>query len=223
MQHGIPAVMFITWPDNWYHSSQDTPDKQDSTQYKRAAVVATGAMAVLATGGDEMAARVVSENLSRGAERMGESYRKALSYIADAPNAQSLAAAYKEAIVTIRHQAERREGRRAIGEGAVRQRDGEKKVQVFEPLIDKRAAALLDEAKAAYALQAAQRRTAAAEPAMTAEEREASTLLDRVRQRQQLLRLQPGAGRRRRPRRRAGRRRWRRRSRRAAAAACRST
>ena len=84
MQHGIPAVMFITWPDNWYHSSQDTPDKQDSTQYKRAAVVATGAMAVLATGGDEMAARVVSENLSRGAERMGESYRKALSYMADA-------------------------------------------------------------------------------------------------------------------------------------------
>ena len=55
--------------------------------------------------------------------------------------------------------------------------DGEKKVQVFEPLIDKRAAALLDEAKAAYALQAAQRRTAAAEPAMTAEERDASTLM----------------------------------------------
>ena len=39
MQHGIPAVMFITWPDMWYHSSQDTPDKQDPTQYKRAAVV----------------------------------------------------------------------------------------------------------------------------------------------------------------------------------------
>src|SRR6185295_3169769 len=110
MQHGIPAVMFITWPDNWYHSSQDTPDKQDSTQYKRAAVVATGAMAVLATGGYEMAARVVSENLA----------------------------------------------------------DGEKKVQVFEPLIDRRAAALLDEAKAAYALQTPQRRTAAAEPSLTA-------------------------------------------------------
>ena len=30
MQYGIPAVMFITWPDMWYHSSQDTPDKQDS-------------------------------------------------------------------------------------------------------------------------------------------------------------------------------------------------
>ena len=63
--------MFITWPDMWYHSSQDTPDKQDSTQYKRAAVVGTGALAVIATGGDEMAARVTSENLGRGSERMG--------------------------------------------------------------------------------------------------------------------------------------------------------
>ena len=177
--------MFITWPDNWYHSSQDTPDKQDSTQYKRAAVVATGAMAVLATGGDEMAARVVSENLSRGAERMGESHRKALAYIADAANAGSLPPRTRRRIVTIRHQAN-------VEKAVVRSArvlfdnpaDGEKKVQAFEPLIDKRAAALLDEAKAAYALQAAQRRSAAAEPAMTAEEREASTLIDRVRARQ---------------------------------------
>jgi aminopeptidase YwaD len=169
--------MFITWPDNWYHSSQDTPDKQDSTQYKRAAVVATGAMAVLATGGDEMAARVVSENLSRGAERMGESHRKALSYMADAPNAQSLAAAYKEAVVTIKHQAIVEKGvvhsARVLFDNAA---DGEKKVQAFEPLIDKRAAAMLDEVKAAFTLQAAQRKAPATEPAMTAEEREASAL-----------------------------------------------
>ena len=81
--------------------------------------------------------------------------------MADAPNAQALAAAYKEAIVTIRHQA-------SVEKGVVRSArvlfdnpaDGEKKVQAFEPLIDKRAAALLDEAKAAYALQAAQRQDA---------------------------------------------------------------
>ena len=54
MQHGIPAVMFITWPDMWYHSSQDTPDKQDPTQYKRAAAVGTGALAALASGTDEL-------------------------------------------------------------------------------------------------------------------------------------------------------------------------
>jgi aminopeptidase YwaD len=178
MQHGIPAVMFITWPDNWYHSSQDTPDKQDSTQYKRAAVVATGAMAVLATGGDEMAARVVSENLARGAERMGDSHRKALSYMADATGAGSLTTGYKEALVAIAHQA-------GVEKGVVRSAralfdnpaDGEKKLQAFEPLIDKRAAALLDEAKAVYALEAAQRKTTPIEPAMTAAETEASMLL----------------------------------------------
>ena len=178
MQHGVPSVMFITWPDNWYHSSQDTPDKQDATQYKRAAVVATGAMTVLATGGDEMAARVVSENLARGAERMGDSHRKGLAYLADAKDGASLPAAFKEASIAITHQA-------AVEKSVVRSArvlfdsaaDGEKKVQAFEPLIDKRAAALLDETKAAYALQAAQRRVAASEPATTAEEKQASALL----------------------------------------------
>jgi hypothetical protein len=178
MQHGIPAVMFITWPDNWYHSSQDTPDKQDSTQYKRAAVVATGALTVLAAGGDEMAARVASENLARGAERMGDSHRKGLSYMADVTDAGALTNAYKEAVVAIKHQA-------GVEKGVVRSAkvlfdnpaDGEKKVQAFEPLIDQRAAALINEAKAAYTLQAAQRRVTASEPAMSAEEKDASTLL----------------------------------------------
>ena len=178
MQHGIPAVMFITWPDNWYHSSQDTPDKQDSTQYKRAAVVATGAMTVLASGGDETAARVVSENLARGAERMGDSHRKGLSYMADVKDGSLLADAYHEAVVAIRHQAN-------VEKGVVRsasvlfddRADGERKTAAFEPLIDRRAAGLLDEAKAAFALHAAQRRVAATEAPMTAEEREASTLL----------------------------------------------
>ena len=105
MQHGIPAVMFITWPDMWYHSSQDTPDKQDPTQYKRAAVVGIGALAVLATGGDEMAARVTAENLARGTERIGEAQRKATSYLADARDAAALSAAYREGWLAVKHQA----------------------------------------------------------------------------------------------------------------------
>src|SRR3954447_20285436 len=104
MQHGIPAVMFITWPDMWYHSSQDTPDKHDPTQYKRAAAVAVGALAVIATGGDEMAARVTSENLSRGSERMGGNGRKGTAYLADASTPEALHTAWKDARVAIRHQ-----------------------------------------------------------------------------------------------------------------------
>src|SRR5678815_2212146 len=103
MQHGIPAVMFITWPDMWYHSSQDTPDKQDPTQYKRAAVVGTGALAALAAGSDEMAARILNENIGRGLARMGDAHTKGLGYLADAPAGTGLLPAYKEAMVAIRH------------------------------------------------------------------------------------------------------------------------
>ena len=178
MQHGIPAVMFITWPDMWYHSSEDTPDKQDSTQYKRAAVVGTGALAVLASGTDEMAARVLNDNLGRGLSRMGESHTKGLGYMADAKDAASLAQGYKEARVAILHQA-------GVEKGVVRSAsvlwtnsaEGQKRTAAFEPLIDQRANALLNEVRAAYQLQALQRTTPAAEPAMTDKEREASNLI----------------------------------------------
>ncbi len=157
MQRGIPAVMFITWPDMWYHSSEDTPDKQDSTQYKRAAVVGAGAAAVLATGTDEMAARVLSDNLGRGLARMGESHTKGLGYMADA-TAAGLAQASKEAQNAIRHQASIEKGVvRSAGVLWTNSAEGQKKTTVFEPLIDQRASALLSEVRAAYQLAAAQR------------------------------------------------------------------
>ncbi|MGE5199228.1 MAG: hypothetical protein ACM3H9_06280, partial [Rhodospirillaceae bacterium] len=58
---------------------------------------------------------------------------------------------------------------------------GKKQTAVFEPLIDKRAGALLDEVGAAYKLQAGQRGVtlpaAVGEPALSAEEKEAATLV----------------------------------------------
>ena len=178
MQHGIPAVMFITWPDMWYHSSEDTPDKQDSTQYKRAAVVGTGALAVLATGTDEMAARVLQDNLGRGLSRMGESHTKGMGYMADARDAASLGQGYKEARTAILHQA-------GVEKGVVRSAsvlwtnsaEGRKRTAAFEPLIDQRANALLNEVRAAYQLQALQRGAQATEPTLTAEEKEAAGLI----------------------------------------------
>ena len=178
MQHGIPAVMFITWPDMWYHSSQDTPDKQDPTQYKRAAAVGTGALAALASGTDEMAARILSENLGRGLARMGESHTKGLGYMADATDAAALMDGYKEARVAILHQAEVEKG---VANSAsilwTNVDSGKQKTAAFAPLIDQRASELLNEVKAAYQLQAMQRGVPAPEPVMTAEEREAANLV----------------------------------------------
>jgi hypothetical protein len=178
MQHGIPAVMFITWPDMWYHSSQDTPDKQDPTQYKRAAAVGTGALAVLASGTDEMAARILNENIGRGLARMGESHTKGLGYMADAADAAAMTDAYKEAMVAIRHQADVEKG--VVNSASILWTDvdsGKQKTAAFASLIDQRGSVLLNEAKAAYQLQATQRGVPAAEPVMTAQEREAANLV----------------------------------------------
>jgi hypothetical protein len=178
MQHGIPAVIFNTWPDMWYHSSQDTPDKQDPTQYKRAAAVGLGALAALSSGTDEMAARILSENLGRGLARMGESHTKGLGYIADASDASALAGAYKEARIAILHQAEVEKG--VVSSAGIlwtNAEAGKQKAAAFVPFIDQRAASLLNEAKAAYQLQASQRGVQAAEPAATTQELEAANLV----------------------------------------------
>ena len=127
---------------------------------------------------------------------MGESHTKGLGYMADASDAAALTNAYKEARNAIQHQA-------GIEKAVVRSASvlwtdvaaGQKKTAAFEPLIDARAGSLLNEVKAAYQLQAAQRTPASAaapatgkgagasvaalapEPVMTADEKEASTLI----------------------------------------------
>jgi aminopeptidase YwaD len=54
---------------------------------------------------------------------------------------------------------------------------GKKNTAAFAPLIDQRASSLLNEVKAAYQLQAAQRRLSPTEPVMTTEEKEAANLV----------------------------------------------
>jgi hypothetical protein len=178
MQYGIPAVMFITWPDMWYHSSQDTPDKQDPTQYKRAAAVAIGALATIATGGDELAGRVTGENLARGTERLGTNERKGTAYLADARTPEQLHAAWKDARVAIRHQADVEKA--VIRSSGVLYADpagAPKRLATLEAAVDRKAAALLDEAKAMYALHAQRLNTQPVyDPPQTTEEKDAANL-----------------------------------------------
>jgi Zn-dependent M28 family amino/carboxypeptidase len=177
MAHGIPAVMLITWPDMWYHSSEDTPDKQDPTQYKRAAAVGLGSLAVLSTGTDEVAARVLNENMGRGLARLGESHTKGLGYLADVTTEAELNTAYREALNAIRHQV-------GVEQDVVRSarvlwtdaEDGAESTEAFVPLIEKRAEPLLAEVKMAYELQARQRGLRTRGPDPTADEREAGGL-----------------------------------------------
>jgi len=168
MNQGIPSVMFVTWPDPYYHSSQDTPDKLDSTMFKRAAVVGTAAMTFLAVADNVMAAKATAEALARGAERVGAAERKGLSYLADCANSDALADAYKEARNAIQHQSAIEKG--VLTSSAVLYKDpaeAQKRLAGIEPLVDQRAAALLNEVKAFYEIKAQQYGIQPAEPVIT--------------------------------------------------------
>jgi aminopeptidase YwaD len=138
-------------------------------------------LAALSNGSNEMAARILNENLGRGLARMGESHTKGLGYMADATDAASLMDGYKEAKVAVLHQA-------AVEKGVVRSASvlwtnadaGKKNTDAFAPLIDQRATELLTEVKASYQLQALQRGVPATEPVMTAQEVEASKIVVEV-------------------------------------------
>jgi len=98
--------------------------------------------------------------------------------MADATNAATLTDAYKEARIAILHQAEAEKG--VVNSANVLWTDvnnGKKKVAAFVPMIDQRASMLLNEAKTVYQLQASQRGVPASEPVITAEEREAASLV----------------------------------------------
>ena len=65
---GVPGIMMIAWPDQWYHTSGDTADKADPTQLKRAAAIgAAGAYTVAAA--DEAAAEAIAGEIASNATR----------------------------------------------------------------------------------------------------------------------------------------------------------
>jgi hypothetical protein len=178
ISQGIPAVIFSTWPDMFYHSSQDTPDKLDPTQFKRAAVVSTAAMTALAVAEDEMAAKVTAESLARGTERMGQSQSKGLGYLGDATDAASLMEAFKEARNTVLHQS-------AVEKAVVQSSsvlytapaEARKKLAGFDSLIDQRTAVLLKEIRAFYEIEAQRLKAAPAEPTLTEAEGKAARMV----------------------------------------------
>jgi len=92
----IPAVMFICWPDMWYHSSGDTPDKSDSTQLKRVVVLSTASAVTLAGAGPAEAEKIIAEVGGRGLARLGLDKIRAERRLRDAA-AADLQAAYKDA------------------------------------------------------------------------------------------------------------------------------
>lgn len=96
----IPAVSINVWPDQWYHTSGDTPDKSDATQLKRVVTIAASAAEFLANAGPAEAERLMAEISARMGGRLGEDRGRAERLLAEA-DAASLPTACKEARVIV--------------------------------------------------------------------------------------------------------------------------
>lgn len=96
----IPAVMMIVWPDQWYHTSGDTVDKSDPTQFKRVVAISAAAAITLANAGPAEAERIMGELAMRQMGRLGQDKAKA-ERLLNGADAKTVHVQAKEARVVI--------------------------------------------------------------------------------------------------------------------------
>src|SRR5579864_921828 len=68
---GIPAAFVTVWPENFYHSSKDTPDKLDPTQLHRGVFSGLAALATIAFADDADARNLALLTFASARERIG--------------------------------------------------------------------------------------------------------------------------------------------------------
>jgi aminopeptidase YwaD len=75
---GVPGIMMIAWPDQWYHTSGDTADKADPTQLKRAAAIGAAGAYTVAAADEAGAAKIAGEVAANGTRRLGHTLTAAM-------------------------------------------------------------------------------------------------------------------------------------------------
>jgi aminopeptidase YwaD len=92
----VPGIMMITWPDLYYHTSQDLADKCDATQLKRVCFIGAAAAYTIADAGNDMALKIAGEVAGNGAARIGNQLERAIDEI-DNANIENFETACKKA------------------------------------------------------------------------------------------------------------------------------
>jgi len=82
----VPGIMMITWPDLYYHTSQDRADKCDPTQLKRVCVIAAASAYTIANASNDMAVKIGVEVVGNANERIGAQLMRATDLVDNADN-----------------------------------------------------------------------------------------------------------------------------------------
>jgi aminopeptidase YwaD len=73
----VPGVMMLTWPDPYYHTSQDNADKCDPTEMKRVCVIGAAAAYTIAWADEAMAMKIAGEVAGNASGRIGKQAARA--------------------------------------------------------------------------------------------------------------------------------------------------
>ena len=77
----VPGIMMITWPDLYYHTSQDIADKCDPTQFKRVCFIGAAAAYTIASADDQLAVKIAGEVAGNASARIGKQLQRAMNEI----------------------------------------------------------------------------------------------------------------------------------------------
>jgi len=97
----VPGVLMITWPDPFYHTSQDRVDKCDPTQLKRVVFITAASAFTIASAGEDGALNIAGEVYGNATRRLGYQVSKSFDEVNKA-GADKLIAVLKRAIGNIK-------------------------------------------------------------------------------------------------------------------------
>jgi len=80
----VPGIMMITWPDLYYHTSQDIADKCDATQLKRVCFIGAAAAYTIASADESLALKIAGEVTGNASGRIGKQMVRAMDEIGKA-------------------------------------------------------------------------------------------------------------------------------------------
>jgi hypothetical protein len=98
----VPGIEYFTWPDQWYHTDTDTPDKADSTEMKRVAFLGAATAWAAAQCSDDVAAGLLEAASDFGYRRIAERELAPAIDRISAADAKGLAAAVESALNLVR-------------------------------------------------------------------------------------------------------------------------
>jgi aminopeptidase YwaD len=97
----VPGVLLITWPDPFYHTSQDRIDKIDPTQLKRVVFITAASAYTIASAGESEAISISGEVYGNAVRRIGYQISRAFDEI-NKSGADNLTSVLKRALTDIK-------------------------------------------------------------------------------------------------------------------------